>query len=753
MAASQLLFSDHARFNRLRHILTWLAATIAVVVAVAIPVIYLLTAHKYETLRVERTARDLAESVSTFVYSHPDLWEFSTNRLERLLLAHGGEEQLRQLIGPNGDIIVASQSTLEDGVFQIPYRLSFEGNAKIFNGQIVIGTIRVSESLSPVLVATGWIAVFGSLLAAAVFAILRALPLRALDNAMNHLQAAHADLRNRVSRHEKTQAALTESEERFRSVVNNSPTKIHIKDLDGRYLLINSKAERLFGVTEQEAKGKTTHEIFPNRQADDFRLHDRAVLESGQTIEQEEEWPRGDGIHTFLTVKFPILDSTGKVTAIGAIGTDITERKRIEEALRESRDQVQLITDNLPAGICYYDSEQRYRFINRTLEEWYDRPVEEVLGRTTGDILGKKAQDQIGPKLDATLRGNVQNSEHVVTHPDGNTRAVYVEYVPHFDETKKVQGCFALIHDITERRQAEEALLASEKALQERIADLEKAQHKLEMQGESLVRLADDLLIARDEARAADRAKSEFLAAMSHELRTPMNAVLGFSEIMKDETLGPVGNPKYREYADDIYASGKHLLGLINDILDLSKIESGTDKLHEDRIEIPEIIHSALKLVEQRAKQGAIKLQVEIADQLPALRADERKLKQILVNLLSNAVKFSEPGGEVAIWVWCRPDRGHVFQIIDTGIGITPEDIPKALSRFGQVDADLNRQYEGTGLGLPLTKALVELHGGTLDLQSHVGVGTIITVLFPADRIVGSLLETEAVDEADRKAG
>ena len=158
-------------------------------------------------------------------------------------------------------------------------------------------------------------------------------------------------------------------------------------------------------------------------------------------------------------------------------------------------------------------------------------------------------------------------------------------------------------------------------------------------------------------------------------------------------------------------------------------------------------------MARHRAEQGGVKLELELADQLPMLRADERKLKQILVNLLSNAIKFTDAGGEVALWAWCRMGSGYVFQIIDTGIGIAPEDIPKALSRFGQVDADLNRQYEGTGLGLPLTKALVELHGGTLDLQSHVGVGTIITVLFPADRIVDSLHETEAVDEADRKAG
>ncbi len=195
------------------------------------------------------------------------------------------------------------------------------------------------------------------------------------------------------------------------------------------------------------------------------------------------------------------------------------------------------------------------------------------------------------------------------------------------------------------------------------------------------------------------------------------------------------------------------MLSLINDILDLSKIEAGKDELHEDKIEIPEIVRSSLKLVERRAEHGGIKLKLELPDQLPALHADELKMKQILVNLLSNAVKFTDACGEVTLKAWYRMDSGYVFQIVDTGIGIAPEDIPKALSRFGQIDGDLNRQYEGTGLGLPLTKALVELHGGTLDLQSQIGVGTTVMVRFPAARIVHSPHNVKAINAVDMKVG
>ncbi len=246
----------------------------------------------------------------------------------------------------------------------------------------------------------------------------------------------------------------------------------------------------------------------------------------------------------------------------------------------------------------------------------------------------------------------------------------------------------------------------------------------------------DSLRVARRQAEEANRTKSEFLANMSHELRTPLNAIIGFSDIMKMGALGPHGDPKYEEYSTDINDSGRHLLELINDILDLSKIEAGKLELDEDDIDTARVIQSCIVLVKERATNCGVTLKMEIPQELPALRYDERKLKQILINLLSNAVKFTPPGGTVTIKTWSRPDSGYVFQVADTGIGIALEDIPKALSSFGQVDSKLARKYEGTGLGLSLTKSLVELGSGSLDLQSEVGVGTTVTVRFPKERII-----------------
>ena len=277
---------------------------------------------------------------------------------------------------------------------------------------------------------------------------------------------------------------------------------------------------------------------------------------------------------------------------------------------------------------------------------------------------------------------------------------------------------FLVNTDITERKAAEEAVLAAVK-----------------------------------EAEIANRTKSEFLANMSHELRTPLNAIIGFSDIIKDETLGPVGSAKYRDYADDINESGQHLLALINDILDLSKVESGTDELHEENIEISEMANAVIKLVMEIARTGRVELELDMSDDLSMLQADERKVKQILLNLLSNSIKFTPDGGKVTLKIWSHADSGYVFQVIDTGIGIAFEDIPKALAPFQQIDSGLDRRHEGTGLGLPLTKSLIEMHGGYLDLQSEVGVGTTLTVRFPAERTVELPRDTESTETAAKKVG
>jgi len=257
---------------------------------------------------------------------------------------------------------------------------------------------------------------------------------------------------------------------------------------------------------------------------------------------------------------------------------------------------------------------------------------------------------------------------------------------------------------------------------------------------EMLARVQDHdrhLRHAWQEAEAASRAKTEFLANMSHELRTPLNAIIGFSEIIKTEMLGPLGTDRYRFYAHDIYESGQHLLEVINDILDLSKVEAGEFELHEEQVDLDRLIEKALRLVRERAETAQLKLVVDTEPRLPQIYVDQRLVKQSLINLLSNAVKFSAGPGEIVVRAGVVSDGSVLLSVTDHGIGMAEDDIPKVLQPFSQVESAFARSHEGTGLGLPLANSFIAAHGGRLEIRSTLGEGTTVTLYFPAERAVG----------------
>ena len=430
----------------------------------------------------------------------------------------------------------------------------------------------------------------------------------------------------------------------------------------------------------------------------------RAAAErAGYEIEYRILRPDGEVRH-ILEIGEAVTDAAGRTTEhIGTI-QDITDRKRVEDALHDSQSLYEALIKVAPVSIFVQSSaDGKILFANdRGVKLLGASSRDEVIGRSLIDFLHPDHRAQAQERNRRILAGEAIDPvvEAKIVRIDGTV----------IDVERSVSGCTyggepalqSVLYDVTERKAGEQAIVT-----------------------------------AQEEAVLANRAKSEFLANMSHELRTPLNAIIGFADLIGAESFGPLGDARYRDYAQDISDSGKHLLALINDILDLSKIESGRMELQEENIDIADTVRSCLRFMGERARNGELELVAEIDETtISLLRADPRMLKQILFNMLSNAIKFTPPGGKVTIRAWHNRQSGYIIQVEDTGIGIALDDIPKALSRFGQIDSALGRKYEGTGLGLPLTKSLAELHGGSLDLQSEVGVGTTVTVRFPAGRLL-----------------
>ena len=395
-------------------------------------------------------------------------------------------------------------------------------------------------------------------------------------------------------------------------------------------------------------------------------------------------------------------DEFGELAA--AFNRMAERRKTDEENLRHGRERLQAVLDTATDGVITID--------HRGIVQTYNTGAERIFGYRAEEVIGNNIS-MLMPENDARAHDG-----YIERYLESGSRSPVIGATRDLWGLRKDGTTFPLELAVSEMKFVNERMFTGI------VRDISER-----------VQTEAELRWAREQAELASRSKSEFLANMSHELRTPLNAIIGFSEMIRAGTFGPLGNVKYGEYVKDINMSGEHLLGLINDILDLSKIEAGKTELHEDNVDVAAVIKSCVTLVKERAKDGGVKLEREMRSDYPVLCADERKLKQILINLLANAVKFTPAGGTVTIRVWSNMRDGFVFQVADTGIGIALEDVAKALAPFSQIESDLGRKYDGTGLGLPLTKALVEAHSGSLDLRSGVDKGTTVTVRFPPDRI------------------
>jgi signal transduction histidine kinase len=437
-------------------------------------------------------------------------------------------------------------------------------------------------------------------------------------------------------------------------------------------------------------------------------------LRAGRSAEEADKIAsaRAGGLRRSELVVLSGADTSGRVLerrsrpleggGLAVIYTDVTERKRHEREIAEKSAQLAATLDNMDQGLVVVDRNDQVMLWNDRFVDMFDIPPDLVgLGKPFKGLLrffiitAGVPLDRVDDEVVQGLHDLHSSPFSVVDRhcPDGRA----------FERRCRIMedgSCVITYTDVTERRRAEE-----------------------------------ESKRAREDAELASRVKTEFMANMSHELRTPLNAIIGFSDVLAHELFGPLGNRRYIEYARDVRESGQHLLSVINDVLDVAKVEVNKIELREEVVDCVAVVNSCMRLVQERAITAGVTVTKHFGPNLPNLFADERRLKQIILNLLSNAVKFTPADGTVSVRVGSDA-KGFRIEVSDTGIGIAEQDIERALAPFGQIDSRLARRYDGAGLGLPLARSLTELHGGRLEIASEPSHGTTVTIWLPPGRIL-----------------
>jgi two-component system, cell cycle sensor histidine kinase PleC len=407
------------------------------------------------------------------------------------------------------------------------------------------------------------------------------------------------------------------------------------------------------------------------------------------------------------------------------IAVDITEQKTLVERTVEADLRLRDAIETIPEAFVVWDAQNRLVLCNSNFQELHNLPDAAIeAGASYESVVAAGRKPVVRSKV--TSEGQIPGARTFEAQLDDRRWL-------HISERRTKDGGYVSVGtDITNIKLHEEKLMESEKRLMATVADLRHSQQKLERQAEEVADLAEKYAEEKTRAEEASQAKSKFLANMSHELRTPLNAIIGFSEIMESGMFGPLGSDKYREYCGDIHQSGQYLLEVINDILDMSKIEAGRIRLDAEQIELEPFLNDAMRVVSGRANDKRLKLTARLGRGI-RLTADHRLLKQIVLNLLSNAVKFTPEGGRVTIRA--RAASGWVsISIADTGIGIPEEALARLGRPFEQVESQLTKSHQGSGLGLAIAKSLTELHHGAMRIRSTPGIGTMVLLRLPISR-------------------
>jgi two-component system cell cycle sensor histidine kinase PleC len=472
---------------------------------------------------------------------------------------------------------------------------------------------------------------------------------------------------------------------------------------DGRFVFaeINELAAQYFELSAEQMVGKTPVELFDRALAEQVEQSLLSCLKNRRTVtfNVAPRFPGGVKVQAFILN--PVFDDEDHVRFIDVMARpDAVDSAQLQ---RERDDAIMLLTSLFDAGglgIIVTDHHGRVIRVNDSFLSDYGWDREDLLGHEFTAIIPPD-DHAISRKLHAAFidRGRQGSRELTIVRKDGSTAHAVITTAL-LELSQKRRFMVSTIRDITERKN-----------------------------------MTRNLKRAKEEADSANRAKSSFLANMSHELRTPLNAIIGFSELMKNHTFGPIVNPKYEEYMGDIHFSARHLLDIINDVLDMSKIEAGKIDLIESEVSLQDVVESVTRIMSDRGRSAGVTLEFNVQDNVPHMMADQRLLRQILINLVSNAVKFSLPGQKVNIDVSLSSSREVWISVIDRGCGIPEDKLRHVLEPFGQInDPKYHHKGQGTGLGLPLAKAMVELHRGHLRLESKEGKGTSVFIYFPADR-------------------
>jgi len=513
----------------------------------------------------------------------------------------------------------------------------------------------------------------------------------------------------------RTRQALNKSEERYRDFTESASDWVWETGPDHCFTFASDRLFEIKNVTRQEVIGKTRWQISENASSEN-----PSKLWEEHKIEMEKHLPikdfrykfkdRDGSIQQVSINGKPVFDENGEFLGYRGSGTDITEQFRYSVALDAEKQKAEKYLDVSEAMIVGLNRDGNVETINKKTADYMGYTEQEIVGKNWFSLaIEESDRDEVFNVFKSLMNEQIENFEYFenkIITKRGDSLYISWHNVLQTDQDGKITGTLSSGQNITVRKQLEE-----------------------------------EIVQAQERAEIANRSKSEFLANMSHELRTPLNAIIGFSEMLSIKTIEPLSGDKQEEYVNHIHNSGQHLLELINDILDVSTIEADKLELVESSVDIAEAVAASLLLVQARAKQNEVELINKIDHDCPIIRADERRIKQIMLNLLSNAVKFTNPGGTVTISAEKLNDGSISISVADTGIGMNEADLAQALEKFGQAKrGNLGLSGEGTGLGLPLTQGLVERHGGRIEIDSEPDKGTTVIVHIPKDRVLETSL-------------